>query len=76
MTITLFATCKSALLTRSSASVSVCPPSEAYIAQVHPSYFKKENKMKRLNNDVYIISHMHVSFVCQKQRECLRMTAL
>jgi hypothetical protein len=35
--ITLVVACKSALLVRSSASVSVCPFCDAHIAQVYPS---------------------------------------
>ncbi len=42
---TWVATCTSALLARSSASVSVYPICETIIAQVHPSYFTKKEKV-------------------------------
>jgi hypothetical protein len=44
--ITLVAACMSALLAKSSARVSVCPPCEAFIAQVTPFYYKKQNKIR------------------------------
>jgi hypothetical protein len=74
MMLTRLAACRSALLARSSASVSVCPLTDAIIAQVPPFYFKSKIKFKRLNNDDYLISRMHVSSVGQKQRECLGVT--
>jgi hypothetical protein len=75
MMITSSAACSSALLARSSASVSVSPSCEANIAQVSPFYFKSKIKFKRSNYDDYS-SRMQVSFVGQKQRECLGVSAL
>jgi hypothetical protein len=72
---TLSAACTSALLARSSASVSVCPSEQAHIAQVYPSFFYSKVKFKQSNYDDYLISSMHVSFLGQKQRECLGVSA-
>jgi hypothetical protein len=74
--ITLVAASKSALLARSSASVSVCPSCEAHIAQVYPSFFNSKIKFKRSNCDYYLISSMHVSFFGQKQCKCLGVSTL
>jgi hypothetical protein len=76
MMITGSSACKSALLARSSASVSVCPITEAHIEQVDPSYFHNKVKSERSNYDDNLISHMNVSFVGQKQRECLSVSLL
>jgi 1,2-phenylacetyl-CoA epoxidase PaaB subunit len=74
MMTTLEAACTSALLARSSASVSVWQCSEAHIAQLYPSYFKSKIKLKRPNNDDYIISGIYIGIVRQKQRECRGVT--